>query len=1150
MRASRNLIWIYFCIASTHLAAAGTIVNVKDHGAVGDGVTDDTAALQAAISNLTAGTATTGDVLLFPPGEYMVSSSLTLPDGTRVFGPRSRVGSLASLIGPVFHQSGDVTGLVFMIDVTNGASNGGPAIQNDSGTMSHCFFEHGKYFGRPRAFYGTDVRDCTFQLIEFTAGTPGAGDVDAFYINGRMENVSVNRCIMQGEKRCIRLNVPGFGNSMFLGTTGHFMNDDGLLWIEGGQNITFRGTTSEFNVTDGDEPVVNVENGNDITVQGISLSTATSPPYVVVLNGMRLTLQSVLGWGNHVAQFASLKTSDPNLVLELVDQFGSSVGPYEFTVPATERMYTHAYNRSGNFSKDFALEGPGGDLLLPLQEGTSVPLPVAFELDIPSDPALGVSNSALAASAGADWINATDFGADGSDALDDSVALDNALDAAIAAGTILYIPAGTYRIGTPLLPAYTSVRKAISILGDGMGNTVLLGTNPAKPIIDLTGTNVFTVQLYLQDFTFEGGRDQLFADVSPQDNGDGIKLADTFIKRVEFKNPAKSGIRIQYIDNGNLLKDCVFDGGEYGFNLSSAEGQAMNFTDKTLFLRCTFRNQTINGALLDHMPGRGNFLGHTIFRDCLFENIDEEGLNMGPTWYAWSCLIDNCTFTNCGTAGTTPSAHFFGRGSLVMNSDFVRTSGSKPTSQLMLRGSNPGFLVQNCTFTDTTGDPATSVRLDSDANQATLRQITADGDLSVDPSVSVALQQECSWLGGALNRKLYQWDGSKWISLIGGPAPAGGWDVNFNGGTPGQPPDTAAYTTTDINIAPQSQSSSGSDSVLIESSFGGLSDQLVVLRNVDAGSSGSPDLTFGQNGIVPPENGGTGISILEWDMTIGSTSGTAGKRVFSVRFQDGGTLLFAMVFNGVNGSDKGTVSVDFGSGVDFSPTWALNDPMHFTAELDLINGTYTLTIDNSFHSNAVFADARSDKLAGFDLIIFRDTGGLGGALQTFEVGIDNFFTPGTRSVVRIPKGIELTTQQKEAVAALNKEYGPKMAELTKKQGAILTADQKKIASETRKSLKQSGKKGKEAAKALQDALKMTDEQKKQQADVRKQIVAMNMEIQGKFAKLLTTEQQEAIKKTKGRKGKKSGKPDAGKKPSKNKADAKSTESKDKDPKKT
>ena len=92
------------------------------------------------------------------------------------------------------------------------------------------------------------------------------------------------------------------------------------------------------------------------------------------------------------------------------------------------------------------------------------------------------------------------------------------------------------------------------------------------------------------------------------------------------------------------------------------------------------------------------------------------------------------------------------------------------------------------------------------------------------------------------------------------------------------------------------------------------------------------------------------------------------------------------------------IGVDFGSGVDFSPTWALNDPMHITAELDLVNNTYTLSSDNSFHSNTVFADARPDDLAGFDFIVFLDTGGLGGALQTFEVGIDNFIYAGsTRS---------------------------------------------------------------------------------------------------------------------------------------------------------
>lgn len=49
-------------------------VSVKDFGAVGDGVADDTAAIQAA---LTATTAT--GTLIIPPGDYLVSSDLVIP---------------------------------------------------------------------------------------------------------------------------------------------------------------------------------------------------------------------------------------------------------------------------------------------------------------------------------------------------------------------------------------------------------------------------------------------------------------------------------------------------------------------------------------------------------------------------------------------------------------------------------------------------------------------------------------------------------------------------------------------------------------------------------------------------------------------------------------------------------------------------------------------------------------------------------------------------------------------------------------------------------------------------------------------------------------------------------------------------------------
>jgi hypothetical protein len=62
------------------------VVSVKDFGAVGNGVADDTAAIQAAID------ANNGKVLLFPSGTYLTSQPLVIPHGMTICGA-SRTGT-------------------------------------------------------------------------------------------------------------------------------------------------------------------------------------------------------------------------------------------------------------------------------------------------------------------------------------------------------------------------------------------------------------------------------------------------------------------------------------------------------------------------------------------------------------------------------------------------------------------------------------------------------------------------------------------------------------------------------------------------------------------------------------------------------------------------------------------------------------------------------------------------------------------------------------------------------------------------------------------------------------------------------------------------------------------------------------------------
>jgi len=123
-------------------------INVRDFGAKGDGVTDDTDAIQAAVDSIGGGQ---GGTVNIPRGTYMVRGIAITRDGTRLIG-ESRWGTQLKRISgtkPLLEVSGtaSMTGHLRYITVTNltlnGASMRGPLIRSyyaDSGIFSDLHF--------------------------------------------------------------------------------------------------------------------------------------------------------------------------------------------------------------------------------------------------------------------------------------------------------------------------------------------------------------------------------------------------------------------------------------------------------------------------------------------------------------------------------------------------------------------------------------------------------------------------------------------------------------------------------------------------------------------------------------------------------------------------------------------------------------------------------------------------------------------------------------------------------------------------------------------------------------------------------------------------------------------------------------------------
>jgi hypothetical protein len=102
-------------------------INVKNFGAKGDGVTDDWAAIQAAIdTSIVAGVAApftgmlgNGSTIYFPTGRYRISQTITIPNGVIVKGAGRQstlITPLPSFVGPMLTDKGHA-GKIFIEDL-------------------------------------------------------------------------------------------------------------------------------------------------------------------------------------------------------------------------------------------------------------------------------------------------------------------------------------------------------------------------------------------------------------------------------------------------------------------------------------------------------------------------------------------------------------------------------------------------------------------------------------------------------------------------------------------------------------------------------------------------------------------------------------------------------------------------------------------------------------------------------------------------------------------------------------------------------------------------------------------------------------------------------------------------------------------------
>jgi hypothetical protein len=213
----------------TNSMIAGAVVNVQDFGAVGDGVADDSGAIQAAINSL----ASNGGTVYFPPGEYVIANTIIASSADVVFDLNKQYMAFKSTYEPIDP--------VTNVPITGSEYELYPvmfAVTANNCTFINGNFHQGNYDRSTQFIWGNNnnvsnlrVLNCDFYDSLYVAGQQGVPVISRpFCTETVVENCYFYNCkagvVIQGPNSTIS-NCKSINTTSNGGTDSMFSIDDG-----------------------------------------------------------------------------------------------------------------------------------------------------------------------------------------------------------------------------------------------------------------------------------------------------------------------------------------------------------------------------------------------------------------------------------------------------------------------------------------------------------------------------------------------------------------------------------------------------------------------------------------------------------------------------------------------------------------------------------------------------------------------------------------------------------------------------------------------------------------------------------------------------------------------------------------------------------